>query len=246
MNPKTMRRALAALTLAACSTAALAASVAPVAAEHGMVVTAQHLATRVGVDVLKDGGNAVDAAVAVGYALAVVYPAAGNLGGGGFMTIRLADGRTRFIDFREKAPLGARADMYLDAAGNLVPGLSTRGWLSAGVPGSVAGLELARERYGTMKRAALLAPAVHYAAQGFVLDAGDAATFAVATADFRTSRARCAASPPTGRPASTAERPLPRSSPPAAPATGCSRRPTWTSTAPSSVRRSSATIAAPP
>ena len=83
----------------------------PVAAEHGMVVTAQHLATRVGVDVLKRGGNAVDAAVAVGYALAVVYPAAGNLGGGGFMTLQLADGRKTFIDFREKAPAAAHADM---------------------------------------------------------------------------------------------------------------------------------------
>ena len=199
MNPTTMRRALAAVTLAACIAAALAASVAPVAAEHGMVVTAQQLATRVGVDVLKDGGNAVDAAVAVGYALAVVYPAAGNLGGGGFMTIRLADGRKRFIDFREKAPLAAHADMYLDAAGNVIPGLSTRGWLSAGVPGSVAGLELARERWGTMPRAALLAPAIHYAERGFVLDAGDAATFAVATADFRRDPASAAVFLPKGR-----------------------------------------------
>ena len=97
-----------------CCGAALAASQAPVAAESGMVVSAQHLATRVGVDVLKDGGNAVDAAVAVGYALAVVYPAAGNLGGGGFMTIQLADGRKTFLDFREKAPLAATANMYLD------------------------------------------------------------------------------------------------------------------------------------
>ena len=100
--------------------AAHAASGAPVAAEHGMVVTAQHLATKVGVDVLKKGGNAIDAAVAVGYALAVVYPAAGNLGGGGFMTIRLANGRTAFIDFREKAPLAAKPDMFLDAGGKVI------------------------------------------------------------------------------------------------------------------------------
>src|SRR5437868_10324817 len=86
---------------------AQAASPAPVAAENGMVVTAQHLASRVGVDVLKEGGNAVDAAVAVGYALSVVYPAAGNLGGGGFMTVQLADGRRTFLDFREQAPLAA-------------------------------------------------------------------------------------------------------------------------------------------
>src|SRR3954463_14538859 len=93
---------------------ARAASPAPVAAEHGMVVTAQAYATRVGVEVLKNGGNAVDAAVAVGYALAVVYPAAGNLGGGGFITLQLADGRKTFIDFRETAPLAATANMYLD------------------------------------------------------------------------------------------------------------------------------------
>src|SRR6187399_31038 len=103
-----------------------AASMAPVAAENGMVVTAQHLATEVGVDVLRKGGNAIDAAVAVGYALAVVYPAAGNLGGGGFMTLQLADGRKTFLDFREKAPLAATAGMYLDAAGNVVPNASTR------------------------------------------------------------------------------------------------------------------------
>ena len=92
-----------------------------------MVVTAQHLATEVGVDMLKRGGNAIDAAVAVGYALAVVYPAAGNLGGGGFMTIQLADGRKTFLDFREKAPLARAADMYLDAAGNVVKGPTTTG-----------------------------------------------------------------------------------------------------------------------
>ena len=165
--------------------AAEAASPPPVAAEHGMVVTAQRLATRVGVDVLKDGGNAVDAAVAVGYALAVVYPAAGNLGGGGFMTIRLADGRRSFIDFRETAPAAARPDMYLDAQGNVVKERSRKGHLAAGVPGTVAGLELAREKYGRLPRAALLAPAIAYAERGFALDAGDAAMFATATDDFR-------------------------------------------------------------
>ena len=118
----------------------------------GMVVTAQHLATRVGVDVLKDGGNAVDAAVAVGYALAVVYPAAGNLGGGGFMTLHLADGRETFLDFREKAPLAATPDMYLGPDGQVVPGRSTRGHLAVAVPGTVSGLELARSRYGTRPR----------------------------------------------------------------------------------------------
>lgn len=168
----------------ACS-AAQAASQAPVAAENGMVVTAQHLATRVGVDVLKDGGNAVDAAVAVGYALAVVYPAAGNLGGGGFMTIQLADGRKTFLDFREKAPLAATANMYLDKDGNVVKGASTTGHLAVGVPGTVSGMELAREKYGTMKRASLLAPAIKYAQDGFVLDQGDIELLHTATDDFK-------------------------------------------------------------
>ena len=162
-----------------------AASVAPVAAENGMVVTAQRLATEVGVDVLRRGGNAVDAAVAVGYALAVVYPAAGNLGGGGFMTLQLADGRKTFLDFREKAPLAATANMYLDAAGNVIKGSTTTGHLAVGVPGTVSGLEMALAKYGTMKRADLMAPAIRYAEQGFVLDAGDAEMFATATEAFK-------------------------------------------------------------
>jgi gamma-glutamyltranspeptidase/glutathione hydrolase len=164
---------------------ALAASVAPVAARHGMVVTAQHLATQAGVDVLRKGGNAIDAAVAVGYALAVAYPAAGNLGGGGFMTIQLADGRRAFIDFREKAPLAARADMYLDAQGEVVKGLATRGHLAVAVPGSVAGLELAREKYGTMQRAPLLEPAIRLAEKGFVLERADVDMLHAATDDLR-------------------------------------------------------------
>jgi gamma-glutamyltranspeptidase/glutathione hydrolase len=165
--------------------AAQAASQAPVAAENGMVVSAQHLASRVGVDVLKNGGNAVDAAVAVGYALAVVYPAAGNLGGGGFMTIQLADGRKTFIDFREKAPLAATADMYLDAAGNVIQGASTRGHSAVAVPGTVAGLELALSKYGTVPRAALIAPAIRYAQDGFVLDRGDVELLHTASDDLR-------------------------------------------------------------
>ena len=177
MNRRTCARAIAALLISFTAPQAFAASVAPVSAEHGMVVTAQHLATRVGVDVLKHGGNAVDAAVAVGYALAVVYPAAGNLGGGGFMTLHLADGRQTFIDFREVAPLAASADMYLDPTGNVIPGLSTIGHKAVAVPGTVAGLELALGRYGTMKRAQLIAPAIELAERGFVLDAGDVRMF---------------------------------------------------------------------
>ncbi len=169
----------------AATPAAQAASQAPVAAEHAMVVTAQHYATRVGVDVLKDGGNAVDAAVAVGYALAVVYPAAGNLGGGGFMTIQLADGRRTFLDFREKAPLAVTANMYLDAAGEVIKGASTVGHLAVGVPGSVHGLETARKQYGTMQRHTLVAPAIALAEQGFRLDQGDIDLLSTATEAFR-------------------------------------------------------------
>jgi gamma-glutamyltranspeptidase/glutathione hydrolase len=149
-----------------------------------MVVSAQHLATEVGVNVLKHDGNAVDAAVAVGYALAVAYPAAGNLGGGGFMTIRFADGRKTFLDFRERAPRAATRDMYLDKDGKVVDGLSTTGWLAVGIPGTVSGLEYARRKYGTMTRAALIDPAIDLAEDGFVLDQGDVDMLATATDDF--------------------------------------------------------------
>ena len=187
-----LNRALLAAAVALACAAANAASQAPVAAANGMVVSAQHLATKAGVDVLKDGGNAVDAAVAVGYALAVVYPAAGNLGGGGFMTIQFADGRKTFLDFREKAPLAATANMYLDKDGNIVKGASTHGHLAVGVPGTVSGLEMARAKYGTMPRAALIAPAVRYAQDGFVLDQGDVDLLVTATADFRKDPASAA------------------------------------------------------
>jgi gamma-glutamyltranspeptidase/glutathione hydrolase len=162
-----------------------AASPAPVAAEQGMVVTAQQYATRIGVDVLKRGGNAIDAAVAVGYALAVVYPAAGNLGGGGFMTVQFGDGRRTFIDFREKAPLAATANMFLDAQGNVVPNLSIRGHLAVAVPGTVAGLEYIRGKYGTLPLGVLIDPAIALAERGFRLEQGDAEMLWEATADFR-------------------------------------------------------------
>ncbi|MCC8964227.1 gamma-glutamyltransferase [Bradyrhizobium sp. Pear76] len=183
-----------------------AASVAPVAAENGMVVSAQHLATQVGVEVLKRGGNAVDAAVAVGYALAVAYPAAGNLGGGGFMTIQLADGRKTFLDFRETAPKGATANMYLDKDGNVVPGLSTKGHLAVGVPGSVAGMEYAREKYGTMKRADVIAPALQLAEDGFVLDQGDVSMLQTSTKDFQDDPASAAIFLNNGKPFQVGER----------------------------------------
>jgi gamma-glutamyltranspeptidase/glutathione hydrolase len=165
--------------------AANAASATPVAAEKGMVVSAQHLATAVGVDILKHGGSAIDAAVAVGYALAVVYPAAGNLGGGGFMTIVFADGRKTFLDFREKAPRAARRDMYLDKDGNVIKGLSTTGWLAVGVPGTVSGLEYARKKYGTMTLKALIEPAIKLAEDGFTLEQGDVNKLVSAIEDLR-------------------------------------------------------------
>ena len=169
-----------------------AASPAPVAAQNGMVVTAQQHATHIGVDVLKKGGNAIDAAVAVGYALAVTYPAAGNLGGGGFMTLQLAGGRKTFIDFREKAPLAATASMYLDASGNVIPDLSTRGHLAVAVPGTVSGLEYAREKYGTLPRAQLIAPSIALAERGFVLAQGDVDMLREGTDDFRKDAATAA------------------------------------------------------
>ncbi len=178
----------------------------PVGARHAMVVTAQRLATEVGVDVLRRGGNAVDAAVAVGYTLAVVFPVAGNLGGGGFMTILLADGRKTVVDFRETAPRAASHDMYLDAAGRVVPGSSTRGYLAVGVPGTVAGLELARIRYGTMSRAALLAPAIRVARDGFVLGPGDARFVQRAADGLRGDPAAAAIFLPHGRPPAAGDR----------------------------------------
>lgn len=150
-----------------------AASAPAVEAQHGMVVTSQDLASRIGVDILKMGGNAVDAAVAVGYAQAVVNPCCGNIGGGGFMTIHLADGTDTFINFRETAPKGASAGMYLDASGNLKKGASLYGWLAAGVPGTVLGMETARQKYGKLTRAQVMAPAIKLAKEGFILTRAD-------------------------------------------------------------------------
>jgi gamma-glutamyltranspeptidase/glutathione hydrolase len=183
---KTPHRLLLSIVVLALSgsLSAWAADPAPVDSRRGMVVTAQHLASDVGADILRRGGNAVDAAVAVGYALAVVYPQAGNLGGGGFMTLRLADGRTTFIDFREKAPLAATETMFQDKNGDVIPNLSTDSWLSVGTPGSPAGLEYARVKYGTLPRAVLMAPAIRLAREGFTIGQGDAGVYQIATADL--------------------------------------------------------------
>jgi gamma-glutamyltranspeptidase/glutathione hydrolase len=141
----------------------------PVRTKHAMVVSVHHLATDAGVEVLKDGGNAVDAAVATGFALAVVHPVAGNLGGGGFMLVHFATGKSTFIDYRERAPLAATASMYLDAKGNVIPDASITGYKAIGVPGSVAGMVYAEKKYGKLTLARVMAPAIRLASQGFVL-----------------------------------------------------------------------------
>jgi gamma-glutamyltranspeptidase/glutathione hydrolase len=135
-----------------------------------MVASTSELASRIGVEIMKRGGNAIDAAVAVGLALAVTWPSAGNLGGGGFMMIRRATGATEIIDYRERAPLAAHRDMYLDEKGNVVEDLSTVGYKAVGVPGTVAGLSLALKRHGKMGWADVIEPARLLAAEGFVLN----------------------------------------------------------------------------
>jgi gamma-glutamyltranspeptidase/glutathione hydrolase len=147
-----------------------AASREPVRARHGMVASTSEIASRVGVEVMQRGGNAIDAAVAVGLALAVTWPAAGNIGGGGFMMIRRANGDTEIIDYRERGPLAATRDMYLDKKGDVIKGASTVGYRAAGVPGTVAGLSLALERHGKLKWADVIEPARKLAADGFTMN----------------------------------------------------------------------------
>jgi gamma-glutamyltranspeptidase / glutathione hydrolase len=158
--------------------AALAgAATQPVRAEHAMVVSVQELASQVGVDIMRQGGNAVDAAVATGFALAVVHPPAGNIGGGGFMLIRMTDGQTHFLDYREKAPAAATRDMYLDAQGNVIEGASEIGYKSIGVPGSVAGLTYAEQHWGKLSLKQVMAPAIKLARDGYALTWGEAQDF---------------------------------------------------------------------
>ena len=149
------------------------ASYVTVSGQNGMVVTTQHEASKVGLQILKQGGNAIDAAIAVGYALAVTDPCCGNLGGGGFMLIHLAEGKDIFINFREKAPLAANPSMYLDEQGNVVGSKSKKGYLAVGVPGTVKGLDDALSKYGTLSRASVMSPAIRLAQKGFVLRSGD-------------------------------------------------------------------------
>jgi len=169
------RNLFTALLLAASfAGAALAAPMRPVHADHAMVASIHPLASQAGVETMQAGGNAVDAAVATGFALAVVHPQAGNLGGGGFMLIRTADGSAHFIDYREKAPAAATANMYLDARGNVIENASLVGYQAIGVPGSVAGLAYAQKKYGKLPLAQVMAPAIKLARDGYALAWEDA------------------------------------------------------------------------
>ncbi|CAM3530871.1 gamma-glutamyltransferase [Rouxiella silvae] len=181
-KPLTVPLTLAALLV---SGSLQAASNPAVEAKNGMVVTSQYLASQVGVDILKKGGNAIDAAVAVGYAEAVVNPCCGNIGGGGFMTVHLANGKDTFINFREMAPAAASANMYLDADGNVKKGASLYGYLAVGVPGTVMGLDHAQREYGKLTRAQVMAPAIKLARQGFVLTRADTDILDTKTSKFK-------------------------------------------------------------
>ena len=147
----------------------VAASTEPLHAWHGIVVSVHELASRAGVEIMQAGGNAIDAAVATGFALAVVHPPAGNLGGGGFMLVRMADGKLHFLDYREKAPEAAKADMYLDAQGNVIEGATEYGYKAIGVPGSVAGMVYAEQKYGKLTLKQVMAPAIRLAREGYRL-----------------------------------------------------------------------------
>jgi gamma-glutamyltranspeptidase / glutathione hydrolase len=168
------RKLLISVVIVALTAAPLSASTHPVHAQHGMVVSTNELAAQAGVEILQAGGNAIDAAVASGFALAVVLPGAGNIGGGGFMLVRMADGKTHFLDYREKAPAAATRDMYLDAQGNVIEGASEIGYKSIGVPGSVAGMVYAEQKWGKLTLKRVMAPALKLAREGYVLSWGEA------------------------------------------------------------------------
>jgi gamma-glutamyltranspeptidase/glutathione hydrolase len=151
------------------------ASTHPVHASHAIVVSVHELASHAGVEIMQAGGNAIDAAVATGFALAVVHSPAGNIGGGGFMLIRMADGKTHFLDYREKAPAAATRDMYLDAQGNVIEGASEIGYKAISVPGSVAGMVHAEQKYGKLTLKQVMAPAIQLAREGYALTWEEAA-----------------------------------------------------------------------
>src|SRR5580700_4230856 len=165
------------LLMARLASAPATASTHPVHASHAMVVSVHELASHVGVEIMRAGGNAIDSAVATGFALAVVHPPAGNIGGGGFMLIRMADGKSHFLDYREQAPAAATRDMFLDAQGNVIEGASDIGYKSIGVPGSVAGMVYAEQKFGKLTLKQVMAPAIRLAREGYALSWGEARDF---------------------------------------------------------------------
>ncbi len=169
MRLKRKRLIVLLLAVLMVSTVPAPAAMQPVHAPHAIVVSVHELASRAGAEIMQAGGNAVDAAVGTGFALAVVHPQAGNLGGGGFMLIRIADGRSRFVDYREKAPAAATANMYLDAQGNVIDNASVVGYKAVGVPGSVAGMVYAEKEYGKLSLGQVMAPAIKLARDGYPL-----------------------------------------------------------------------------
>jgi gamma-glutamyltranspeptidase/glutathione hydrolase len=167
-SPQKLLILLLMAAVALCPPTATAAT-RPVHAQHAIVVSVHELASRAGAEILQAGGNAVDAAVATGFALAVVHPAAGNIGGGGFMLVRMADGKTHFLDYREMAPAAATRDMYLDPQGNVIEGASEYGYKAIGVPGSVAGMVYAEKKWGKFTLKQVMAPAIKLAREGYAL-----------------------------------------------------------------------------
>jgi gamma-glutamyltranspeptidase / glutathione hydrolase len=163
--------------VAICGATFVDASTEPVHAAHGIVVSVHELASRAGVEIMQAGGNAIDAAVATGFALAVVHPPAGNLGGGGFMLVRMSDGQVHFLDYREKAPAAATADMFLDAQGNVIEGASEYGYRAIGVPGAVAGMVYAEQKYGKLTLRQVMAPAIRLAREGYAVTREEARDF---------------------------------------------------------------------
>lgn len=206
MAPRPLPALVVAAGLLMAVAPALAISPRPTEAERGMVVSDQRLASEVGAEILRAGGNAIDAAVAVGYAQAVVNPCCGNLGGGGFMTLLLADGEQVFVDFREAAPGEATPDMYLDDKGDVIPRASLDGWKAVGVPGSVLGLDTVLAKWGTKDRATVMAPAIRLARDGFVLTRADADILAAGTKAFTANPVLGAIFQPGGKPLSAGDR----------------------------------------
>src|SRR5438270_2078977 len=198
VSPSTPATAIGAPALAPASRYAVA--------PHGMVVSASGIASEIGRNVLAAGGNAVDAAIATGFALAVTYPLAGNIGGGGFMVIRFPDGRATTIDFREAAPQRATPEMFVDSTGNYSYHIHHESYKAVGVPGTVAGFALAHQKYGKTRWSRLVDPAVTLASEGFIVPQGLAGSLAGMLGQFKQNPAALAAYSNNGQPYAVGER----------------------------------------